>query len=148
MIQSVLNNIKATRVSNAVAAGDTDVNCSILDMQGFLGVSFEAFFGALTATAVTGIKVQQGDQSNLSDAADLEGSALAIADDEDNQVLITDIFRPLKRYVRLVITRGTADAVIDAAVGHQYRPIKPPVTQDSTTIAASELLASPDEGTA
>lgn len=148
-LRNIVENIKSTRVSNAVAAGSADENTSILNMEGFRGVSWEVMFGAITAGAVTGVKVQQGDESDLSDASDLEDSALAIADNEDNQALIIDVYRPLKQYVRLVITRATQNAVIDGAMAHQFYPRKVPVTQDATTIANSLLMApSPGEGTA
>jgi len=148
MMQSFVRNIKATRVSNAVAAGSTDIECSIIDMQGFDGVSFEALFGAITSGAATGLKVEQGDAANLSDGDDLEGSAISIDDDEDNMVLLTDIFRPTKRYVRPIVTRATQNAVVDGVMAHQYGASVLPVTQDATTIADSEFHASPDEGTA
>jgi hypothetical protein len=56
------------------AAGTTDINGATLDMQGFEGVLIKVVFGAITAGAVTSIKAQQGAQSDLSDAADLEGT--------------------------------------------------------------------------
>ena len=139
--------VKSIRVSNAVAAGTTDVETTVVDRQGFAGVSFEALFGTLTDTAVTGIKVQQGDASDLSDASDLAGSAQAIAASDDNKVLLTDVYKPTKRYVRLVVTRATANAVIDGVMAHLYEPMNKPVTHDAS-IAGSELLVNPAEGTA
>lgn len=139
---------KATRVSEDVAAGSTDINCTILDMANFEAVQFMVSFGAITAGAATGVKIQQGDDSGLSDAQDLLGSALAIVDTDDDKLLITDIVRPEKRYVRLVITRATQNSVIDSATALQYGAHNEPVTQDATTVAGSEKLASPIEGTA
>lgn len=139
--------IKITRVMNAVAAGTTVQNGSVIDMQGFEGVQFIAAFGTLTGSAVTGIKVQQGTLSDGSDMADLAGSALAIADTGSNKLLTTDLFQPLERYVRLVVTRGTANAVIDGVSAIQYSPRVKPTVQDAT-VAASELLIGPAEGTA
>ena len=40
---------KLTRVSNAVAAGTTDINSSSVDMTGFDGVAFVVALGAITA---------------------------------------------------------------------------------------------------
>ena len=111
------------------------------------GVVFVAAFGTLSSGAVTGLKAQQGLQANLSDAADLAGTALAIADTDDNKLLVLDLFRPAKRYVRAVVTRGTADAVIDGVVAIQYGTRVLPVTQD-TTVAGIETHVSPAEGTA
>jgi Flp pilus assembly CpaE family ATPase len=145
---NLLKNIKITRAMNAIAAGTTNQNSSVIDMQGFEGVAFVAAFGALTATAVTGIKVQQGTLADGSDMADLAGSALAIPDTDDNKLLVTDVYRPIERYVRLVVTRGTANAVIDSVSALQYSSRVKPTTQDSATVSGSELSISPAEGTA
>ncbi|MBH0239054.1 hypothetical protein [Methylobrevis albus] len=69
---------------------------------------------------------------NLSDAADLAGTAIPIAAADDNKLQVLDIFRPAVRYVRAVVTRGTADAVFDGVFAVQYGPLKGPVTQDAT----------------
>jgi hypothetical protein len=60
---------------------------------------------------------------------------------------VTDVFRAQKRYVRAVVTRGTANAVIDGVIALQYSARVQPVTNDST-VKATKLMISPDEGTA
>jgi hypothetical protein len=144
---NLARNVKITRVLNAAAAGQTVQNGAVIDMANYEGVVFIAAFGTLASGAVTGLKAQQGLQSNLSDAADLAGTALAIADTADNKLLVLDVFRPAKRYVRAVVTRGTADAVIDGVVAIQYGTRVLPATQDST-VAGIETHVSPVEGTA
>lgn len=139
--------IKITRVSNAVAAGLTAVNCSALDMSGWDGVVFVAQFGAITATGVQGLKAQQGQVSNLSDGADLAGSLASVLDTGSNKAAVVDVYRPQERYVRAVVARATANAVIDSVIAIQYKGRKAPVTED-TTVAASKYVNSPDEGTA
>ena len=129
------------------AAGTTDLNSDVVDMAGFEGVRFLIGFGTITAGAVTSIKVQQGQQSNLSDAADLLGSAITVADTDDNKMAISEIFRPQERYVRLVTDRGTQNAVVDFLIAELYGPREKPVTQDTTVISA-EIHNSPAEGTA
>ena len=140
--------VKVARVLNGVAAGTTEQTGSVIDMQGFEGVQFVALFGALTATQVTSLKVQQGSLADGSDMADLEGSLhTALADVDGNKCLVTDLFRPQKRYVRCVVRRGTANAVIDGALALLYSPRIEPVTTD-TTVKSTKLLVSPNEGTA
>ena len=140
--------IKVTRALNGVVAGTTEQNGSVIDMSGFEGVQFIALFGALTATQVTSLKVQQGDASDGSDMADLAGSLhTALGDTDGNKCLVTDLFRPQKRYVRAVVKRGTANAVIDGVIALQYSPRVEPATND-TTVKATKLLISSDEGTA
>jgi hypothetical protein len=128
------------------AAGTTDINGATLDMQGFEGVLIEVVFGAITAGAVTSIKAQQGDESDLSDAADLEDTGQTIADDDDNETFYIDLYKPEERYVRLVVDRGTQNAVVASATYYQYGAHKAPVSHASGV--SGELHASPDEGTA
>jgi hypothetical protein len=141
-------NCKITRVMNAVAAGTTDQNSSVVDMQNWEGVLFIAFFGTLTATQVTLLKAQQGEQADGSDMADLAGTATpALADADSNKCLALDIKNPRERYVRAVIDRGTANAVIDGMVAIQYGPRKAPTSHDSS-VKTFEGHVSPAEGTA
>jgi hypothetical protein len=140
--------IKVTRVLNAVAAGTTAQNGSVIDMADYEGVVFLAAFGALTATQVTSLKAQHGDQSNLSDAADLAGTLTGpMADADSNKTLVLDINRPVKRYIRVVVNRATANAVIDGVVAIQYSPKKKPTTNDATTTSATKSVVSPAAGT-
>lgn len=148
MGKNLLRGIKITRVSNAVAAGTTDVECSEVNMEGFDGVQFVAQFGTITATAVTSMKAQQDIVTGMANAADLLGTGVSIADDESNLCLILDIYRPREQFMRPVIVRGTANAVIDSVIAIQYKADKKPTTQDATTIADSEQHISPAEGTA
>jgi hypothetical protein len=139
---------KVTRVLNSVAAGQTNQYGSVIDMSGFEGVEFVALFGALSNNQVTSMKAQQGNLSDGSDMADLAGSLhTQLADTDGGKCLVTDLFRPQKRYVRCVVTRGTANAVIDGVIALQYRARVQPVMHDST-VKAAKLLLSPDEGIA
>jgi hypothetical protein len=77
--------VKVVRVSNAVAAGVTNINCTHVDMTGFDGVEFIAALGALTATQVTAMKAQMGAAANDSDMADITGAATAAMADGDSK---------------------------------------------------------------
>jgi len=142
---------KNGKISQAIApaagvAATTDINGATLDMQGFEGALIIVTFGAITATAVTSIKAQQGQQSDLSDAADLLGSAQAIADRDDEKVFYIDVHKPRERYVRVVVDRGTANAVVASAEYIQYGPHKAPTIHGANV--AGETHISPAEGTA
>lgn len=140
--------ILISRVANAAAAGTSNVNGTAVDMTGWDGVIFIAGVGTLTATQVTKLKAQQGAASDGSDGADLASSATsAMADGDSNKLLKIDIFRPQKKYVRPVLVRGTANAVLDFIIAIRYRGQKAPITEDST-ISQYKTLISPAEGTA
>lgn len=147
----MLNTSKNSKISTAItptagAAGTSDINGTTLDMEGFENVLVLVRMGAITSTAVTSIKMQQGDASDLSDAADLEGTAQTIADDDDDETFYIDLCKPTKRYVRVVVDRGTANAVVAGANYIQYAAHKAPTTHG--TGVSGELHVSPDEGTA
>lgn len=140
------NKITIATTPTEGAAGTADVNGATLDMQGFDGVLILVTMGAITSGAVTSIKAQQGAASNMSDAADLLGSAQTIADTDDDKTYYIDIYRPQERYVRLVVDRATQNAVVASATYIQYKARVAPVTHGSNV--AGELHISPAEGTA
>ena len=97
---------KLTRVSNAVAAGTTDINSSSVDMTAHDGVLFVVAFGAITATAVTSIKAQQSSDDGVADAwSDLAGTAVTVADTDDNKLAYAYLLTPkgLQEKTRLTI---------------------------------------------
>lgn len=132
----------------ATAAGTTAVNGSIIDMAGYEGVVFVVRFGTLTATQVTKIKAQQDSDSGGGTMADLVGTAsTALADGDGGKVLALDVFRPIERYVRCVVVRGTANAVVEGGFAILYGGSTRPATQPADIIS-KEVHVSPIEGTA
>jgi len=130
---------KHTRVANATAAGVTAINCTSVDMSDFEGVVGICCMGTLTATQVTSLKAQSS--SDNSTWADITGAVTANAADADsNKELILEVYRPQKRYVRFVVQRATANAVIDSVDNVQYGPKFAGVTQDAATVSASKIF--------
>src|SRR6266851_942467 len=116
-----------------VPAGTSDQHGSAgIDMAGYDGVMFIADIGALTAGQVTRLQVL-GSDDNLSFnnfATDVVTPTMLGAD--SNKCLVVDIFRPVTRYVRATVQRGTANAVIDCVIAILYRRDKKPVVQGSS----------------
>jgi len=138
MSKRLLDEIKITRVSNAAAAGTSDVNGTGVDMQGFDGVLFVAAVGTLTATQVTTLKAQSSTDDGSTDAyADISGAVTAaLADGDSNKLLVLDVHHPSERYVRPVLDRGTANAVLDGIIAIQYRAGSRPTSNGSTVSSA------------
>lgn len=136
---SLFKNIAVTRPLNSVAAGTSNQTSSAVDMQGYDGCVFIAHLGTLTATQVTSLKVQSSTDDGSTDAyADITGSATSAAADADsNKMLIVDVFRPAERYLKAVVVRGTANAVIDGVTAIRYRGRKAPISQSSTFVSQS-----------
>ncbi len=145
-----MNFTKENKVTTALdyASGSADRNGAILDMQGYEGVAIVVKFATIATGAVTSIKAQQGAASNLSDAADLAGTAQTVADDDDNQIFMIDIFRPAERYIRLVVDKDASNATGESAIYIQYGPRKQPVVNAVADAVSVELHVSPAEGTA
>lgn len=151
MSQNFLSDCKLVRVMNAVAAGTSNQTTSAVDTggpDGFDNVAFLASFGTISGTAVTSLKAQQSSDDAVADAYDdLAGSSQSVADTGSNGDIVLEIVRPEKRYLKAVILRGTANAVINgvwALLFHSRN--KPPV--QAASLLASKVLVTPPEGTA
>jgi hypothetical protein len=132
----------------ATAAGTTTVNGSsqYIGAGAYSGVRYTCVLGALTATQVTRLKIQ-GSNDN-STWVDLAGThAGPAADGDSGKTLISDAYRPGYAYVRPVVERGTANAVIQCVVGDFYLAQIEPVTPDATN-SATTVTAYPQSGTA
>lgn len=113
-------------------SGTADRNGETLDMAGYDGVLAIVKFAAIAAGAATAVLMQYGDASNLSDAADVSGLTISVADDDDNQVFVLDLKNPTKRYVRVKIDKDAANATAESAVYIQYNARNMPVTNTVT----------------
>ena len=138
---------------NAIAAGTTVQNGNGVDLSldgGYDGVLFIFAAGTLTASQVTALKAQQSDDDgNSDDYSDLASSLTTAMDDaDDNDLVLLDVFQPGKRWVRPVVNRATANAVIDGVIALLYRAKRQPTTQESTTVSTSKAIHQPVEGTA
>lgn len=148
-MHNLSKSLKPIVVSPAVAAGVTTINTTAVDTQGFGGIAFIANFGTLTATQVTSVKAQQSDDDGATDAySDIAGSSTGpLADGDSGKSLIIDIHKPRKRYVRLVVVRGTANAVINNVTALLFNPSHTPPAADAS-IVETTVLSEPAEGTA
>ncbi len=129
------------------AAGTSDLTSEAVDTQGYEGARFILGLGEIVSGAVTSSKIQQCDTSGGT-YADLAGTGQTIADDDDNQIVVTEIFRPRERYLKHVIDRGTQNATVDFLIVELFGAIKEPVTQDAAVVVGQEIHVSPAEGTA
>lgn len=140
--------VKITRaLPFLVASAAADRNGAILDMQGYEGVLILVQFADIAAGATTSIKAQQGALAAMGDAADLEDTGIAVADDDDDQVFYIDL-KPTERYVRVVIDKDGANATNECALYIQYGPNQRPVDNNVADAVTGEVHNYPDEGVA
>jgi len=129
------------------ASGTATREGATLDTQRWEGVLFVTKFGTIADSAVGDVHMEQGDDSGLTDAADLEGTAQAVAHDDDNQIFVIDLVKPMKRYVRGVVTKDGSHAMAEMAFYILYGPGKKPTTMAVTDLVNYEKHVSPAEGT-
>lgn len=132
------------------AAASTAITSSAVDMAGYEGVLFIVPLGTIVSGAVTSLKIQQSsDDGGADDYTDLTGSSQTIADTDDDKLVYVDVMRPGKRYLKMVVTRGTQNATIGGIVAVQYQKRMMPqagITQG--TGVSGEQWNGPAEGTA
>jgi hypothetical protein len=138
---------KFVRLSNAVAAGTTDITSTFVDTAGFEGVCFVVELGAITGGAVTSAKLIGSALADGSNPYDLAATAQTIADTDDNKIVLLDLYQSRDRYVGVLVDRGTANAVVDSIYAILYDPRKLPVVQDAALVL-SEVNIAPLPGTA
>lgn len=145
-MENFLTDTKITVVSGAQADGTGTISGAILDMSGFEGVAWIAKFDDVDDGAVLTLQAQQSASNSAGGMATLVGNAsyTAGASDADDDVLVMDLCKPLKRYVRPQLVIASANATLATIIAIQYRAKKLPTTQGSTVLD-SALLVSPDE---
>lgn len=146
-----VKHLTADGTNYVLSAGTSDVNTGSVDCAGAEEVTFLVTLGAMAASSAVDVKLQES--ADNSTFADIAGTAQTQASptDDDKMIGVT-VVRPLKRYLRAVITRGDGgNSTIEAvhALVRKYR--ETPFTQAVTAgqfIAAPEKHISPVAGTA
>ncbi len=135
-------NSKVVLVLAGQATGTSTLTTNPIDMQGFEGVMF---VGSLATTnAGNFAKARQGQQSNMSDGAELANTKVVPVNNGDS--FLIDIYKPQERYVDLQIVRGGVTTVTGDVYAILYGPRKIPTTHGPTI--AAETHISPAEGVA
>lgn len=119
-----------------------------VDMAGFDTLVAILEMGSITSGAVTSVKWQGATTDALltSDPQDLEGSSLSITDAWDGKHVILELVKPIHRFNRIYVTRGTQNATVTKAIYLKLNPRSLPVTADAT--CSIEVSKSPAVGTA
>jgi hypothetical protein len=138
---NLLSQISIDKVKDSTSNGTSDVVTSIVDMANYEGVVF--ITNIATPAANNGIKAQQGQDSGMSDSADLAGTLLQNASAGD---LRLEIHKPAERYLTATVKRGTSTVVGEIwAIRYGRRTMPDAVFTAGTK---SKTFVSPDQGTA
>lgn len=139
--------LKVDGTNYQAAAGTTDLTSEAVDMANFESARFLYCLGTITSGAVTSIKAQQCDTSGGT-YADLLGTSVTVADTDDNKVVSLEIVRPTEQFLKIVIDRGTQNAVVESLVVILSGAKELPIADDSATVVGSEVHVGVAEGTA
>lgn len=136
---SVVKDIAIDLANSSATAGTSDVTGTTIDMQDYDGICFIAILNSVVDGSVLQLQVQEGAHSNGDDAALPTGGANAqfTASTSSNKVLVSEVYRPQKRYVTPVLKRGTQNATLGGIIALRIRGRVRPVTQGSTVLASA-----------
>lgn len=141
--------VEFTRVSSALIAGSTVHNVTAYDMSGYEGVAFLVNMGALTTGTVVNAHIEMATSSGGT-YSDISGSAANLLSTQfsDDAWLITEAYRPRDRWVRCVIDRASANAVINSVMMARYGANQSAVTHSTAGIAAVTFVLGNTTGSA
>lgn len=137
MIESLLKAGAFDKVLGNTAGGFGDtLNGDILDLANYDSVCFIAVTGDVANTAVGTLKAYCGDAAALGDGAYKTTTATFTADatSADNKLLVLDVVKPGKRYVRPDFVRATANIPVEAIVAIRYNARNIPTTQPADVV--------------
>lgn len=146
-VKSIFKDCKMVPAAD-YASGTTDVKgpTAGVDTKGFDTIEFVLHVAAVATGATTSVKLQHSDDTTDGNFADIAGTSQTIADDDDNQLFVLSLEKPVKRYVRLYIDKDATNAVGASAVAYLSNAETKPVTQP--TGVQGEFFVSPASGTA
>ena len=120
-------------------AGTTDLFGPAMDMQGYEAIDCELRLGAITAGATLNVGWQWSDTGGTNstewEAVPTPGggtAVMAVPDDFDDGYVTIELTRPIHRYYRVSIDRGTANSVIALGTYHRWKPFRAPVDDSNT----------------
>ena len=138
------DNIKLLKIQDHTAAGTSTITSDAVDTQGYGGVMLVTSVG--TAAANNTVKAQQSSDDGVADSyGDLEGTSVASGTSDED--LWIDVFKPMKRYIKFVVARGTS-TTLETLWAILYRPDRGPVDNTTSGTIIGESFNGPDEGTA
>ena len=146
-MENFTTDVKITKALD-YASGTAVRNGAIIDMEGYEGVVVAFQFATIAASGTNSIKWQQDTAVGGGTMADLLGTSISVAADDDNQIFWSELVKPRERYVRCVMTKDASNACAESAIYYRYGAKKVPVDNLVDDTITGELHVSPAEGTA
>ncbi len=131
----------------AYVSGTAARDGATLDMLGYDGVLAIMTCAAIAGSAAGDIHFETATDSGFSGGTDLLGTKIAVADDDDDEIFVAELNKPLERYVRAVVTKNAAQAQAESVLYIQYKGVKRPEINTVADLVTYELNISPARGT-
>lgn len=141
-MQNLLKDCKVVLVNSGAAAGQTEVDSSIVDTAGYDGVMFIAILGTVVDTCVLQLAAQGNTLNQAGGMAQISNQITpsVTAAGNSNSLLVIDTLFPAGsknyRYVRAALTRTTANATVQGIVAILYEAKNKPVAADASILAS------------
>ena len=119
------------------AAGTSNLHGAKVDMQNDTCICALIEMGGITATAVTSIGWQTSDDDGVTwtEAPDTD---VTVAATDDDEYFVSEYHKPLSRWVRVTISRATANAALRSAQYILGGPRKSPTHKTSGEVGAGD----------
>ena len=138
-------NVKIKRLKSFQTDGQGTVTSAEVDVSNFEGALFMVAMGDITSGAATTCYVRSAAATGMGSAAQLDGTLLTIADDDDDLIQVMDVYRPLEPFLDVQVTRATQNSEVEDITVLLYGPRKMPTTHDSGTVADMTVVAGPED---
>lgn len=133
----------------AGASGTSAINGAALNLAtyGADRVLVVVKTGPITGSAVTSAEIQCDDNASFTNATEIAGSNVVIADNKDDTYFLIDVINPPYDYIRVVVSRATQAATVSADY-IVYGLRKKPHTQATAQVTTLEIHRNKALGTA
>jgi hypothetical protein len=147
----LLKNINIVSQINPLATAASDSTSStVVDMAGYEGVCFFSVVGKSTAGSTGGayqLKVKYSDSTGsttFSDFTDAKaGETSGVTTGYIGDVVAVDVYKPVNRYLKASLNRGTKSVASGGVFAVQYGPRVASVTQSTNYVLDSASFTSP-----
>jgi hypothetical protein len=144
-MEQLIKNMVIMEVEAPVAAANnTDNNSDIIDMKGYDGVVFIVPITDSVALGVATLTIEGNTANSDSGMAALTGASAtvtsAVNDDLNGQLLIVDVYHPIKRYLQGVETSATQNIAFGNMIAIKYHGRAFPITEDTTVSDSAAVV--------
>lgn len=143
-MNGITDNLEIRVVAAPVAAGASINSASdIIDMAGYESVTFVAAITGSVSTGIATLAIQTNDANSATGMAAVAGTSSTVtsasADDLASKVLLAELRKPGKRFVRAVRTSATANITYGTIIAI-LKPHRVPAAK-GVTVAGSGFVS-------